>query len=112
MSNIEELIKIFKERKRPSMKATPFSLYFLNDGKDIARQLFAETRRKPEVIELLERIKFEWKTLPDDKKILYFKAASELGFNPKELPIKNENLRNRLEERTNAVKKKLSLFTS
>lgn len=108
MSTTQEIIELFNERKRSTMKATPFSLFFLHKGKSLTKALFEEIRRKPQVNELIKRIKHEWKILPDSDKIIYLKAAIELGFEAKKLFVDNTQMRKKIEDRIKAVKSRLS----
>lgn len=110
MSNIEELIKTFNERKRPTMKATPFSLFFLDKGKDITRNLYQEIKGKPNPKDLLERIKYEWKILSENQRMIYIETAIKLGFQPKELFSNNPEIRGKIENKINTVKTILNIY--
>lgn len=107
---IEELIKIYNERKRETMSANPFSIFFLKNGKRITLGLADELKRKPEPSEVIEKLKYEWKVLPDNRKSIFTKAAIDLGYIPKELFANNPEMRAKVDARIKAAKEKTRLF--
>lgn len=82
---IQELIDLYNNRKRISMKPSPLSLFFLKEGNKIAKIVSDETGGgKPDYKTTFLRIKYEWSILYDDEKLVYIETAVKLGFKPKE----------------------------
>ena len=67
------------------------------NGKIIAIEIASKNKKRPEPIELINEIKYKWKILPNEIKIIYVKSAIELGFNPKQLFSNNPEMRAKLD---------------
>lgn len=107
--SIEDLIKVFNERKRKTMKANPLSIFFLKNGKRIAISMAEKNKRKPEPIEVMNEVKYRWKIAPDNIKVIYVKCAVDLGFEPKQLFANNPEMRVKLDARIANAKSRLDL---
>lgn len=82
---IKELIELYNNRKRKSMKASPSSLFFLKEGIRIAKLVpIDESNNKPNYKTVFTRIKYEWTILDEYNRIIYIKTAIKLGYKQKD----------------------------
>jgi hypothetical protein len=76
-----ELFELYHNRKRKTMEPTPSCLFFLKEGAKIAIDVSNENGGgTPDKKEVFERVKFEWKRLKPEEKIVYNKIAERLGY--------------------------------
>lgn len=106
-TSIQELVNIYNERKRASMKPNPLSIFFLKNGKPTAIAIAERKKSRPTPEEVMMEIRYKWKVLPDPIKCIYVKAAIELGFVPKQLFANNPVMKAKLDARIANAKNKI-----
>lgn len=95
--------KLFNERKRSSMKATPYVLFFLHKGKEFAlRESTKIGGQKPKVSDFIMVLQHEWSILSDENKTIYLNAAIRLGYTERESFIDKNGLRDKIRNKINS----------
>lgn len=107
---IEFLIDLYNNRKRTSMKAAPFSLFFLSNSRNNVIQYIQKNNKQPLPEELIENMKDEWKKLPLYEKELYLDASGRLGFKYKQIFEKHIEMKVKVGQKLNSTKKRLGMI--
>lgn len=107
---VEFLIDIYNNRKRTSMKATPFSLFFLCNSRNNVIEYIQKNNKQPSPEELIENMKDEWKKLPLSEKELYLDVSGRLGFKYKQIFERHTEMKAKVEQKLNLAKKRLGMF--
>lgn len=100
---ILELIYLYNNRKRSSMKPSPVSLFFLKEGANIARSLSIDGV-KPEYKTVFLKIKHEWSVLDQEDKEIYIETSKRLEFNHK------DNFNKLKEKKMDEIKSKMGIL--
>lgn len=79
-SKILIIIDLYNNRKRQSMKPSPYALFFLHKGKEILLKINSETGSRPTVKDSMKRIYYEWTRISDYERNVYLNASHRLGY--------------------------------
>lgn len=95
-----DLQKIFNERKRSTMKATPYTLFFLHRGKEFALRESAKIgNKRPKPSDFILVLQYEWNILSNENKEFYLDAAMKMGYEEREKFIDQNKLSEKVLER-------------
>lgn len=108
---IKNIMMKYNNRKRQTMQPSPYSLFFLDKGKDIALSIYNETNKKPSPDETLKRLHFEWNRITEYEKNIYMRASYKLEYKPKATNTKDLIAKLHSKTHTNQVREFLKLFS-
>lgn len=108
---IKSIIEKYNKRKRKTMVASPYALFFLDVGPDILIKMKEETGNIPTPEDGIKRINYEWRRLCQYDRLFYLYASKKLGYKPEATNAK-EMIRNiSRQTRTNRFIEFIKLFT-
>lgn len=92
-----DLETIFLQRKRSSMKPTPYILFFLHKGKEFALREAAKLgNKRPKPSDFIMTLQEEWSILTPEEKEIYLNTAIKMGYEEKELFIDQNKIREKV----------------
>lgn len=108
---IRLIMNKYLTRKRKTMPPSPYSLFFLDKGEDIIKEMNKENGQRPKPDDAMKRIPFEWRRISEYDRSIYLRASYKLNYNPKSVNTKEFLKRIHRKTRVNQLREFLKLFT-